>query len=238
MGWNHKEIANEVGRSIDAISSKASNLQLKSIYTNKITNKDIDAKLLSIKFKRLDNYINLNEPIRFNCLKCNGLWIIEPRTILRNNAECPTCKNIRIVKEIDSIIKEFNIKRIDEYKNKYTKINFNCLKCNNIWKAETRNIINNKSGCPTCAKHGFNPSLPAVTYCIYFKELDLYKIGISNNYKKRMKQFGYIPEIIFIREFELGKCAKELEKKWLESIKEYKINTEKLHSGNMETFRI
>ena len=51
-----------------------------------------------------------------------------------------------------------------------------------------------------------------------------------------MLNFGYKPEIIFIREFNNGKDAFLLEKEWLLNLKEYLVNTNKLKSGNTETF--
>lgn len=236
MGWSHKDISLEMNRSIDAISTHSSKLKLKSKHCNQITNETIDIKAKELNFKRIDNYINLNEPIRFKCLKCNGLWITEPFRLLNNKTKCSTCKTLKEEKEFDEILTNKSIKRLTKYTNSYTKLNFQCSTCNNIWEAESRNIIKG-SGCPTCAKHGFKDNISGSVYFIYFKEIDLYKIGITNNLQKRIYQFGYKPEIIFIREFEIGKDAKFLEKEWLDNIKDYKINTGLLRSGNTETFR-
>jgi Zn finger protein HypA/HybF involved in hydrogenase expression len=236
MGWSHKDISLEMNRSVDAISTHASKLKLKSKHSNQITNETIDIKAKELNFKRIDNYINLNAPIRFKCLKCNGLWITEPFRLLNNKTKCSTCKTLKEEKEFDEILTNKSIKRLTKYTKSYVKLKFQCYTCNNIWEAESRNIIKG-SGCPNCAKYGFNTNIPATLYCIYFEELDLYKVGITNNINNRMFQFGVEPELIFLREFELGKDAKDLETKWLKNIKEYKVNTGKLRSGNTETFR-
>ena len=71
---------------------------------------------------------------------------------------------------------------------------------------------------------------------MYFKNLTIYKIGVTNNIQKRLKTFGYKPEVILILNFKTGKEAKELESIWLKNILPYKINTGLLRSGNTETF--
>jgi len=84
---------------------------------------------------------------------------------------------------------------------------------------------------------GFQPLKPGYVYCIYFKALDLYKIGISNNTYERLKQFGYKPEVIYITYFEDGNEAVKTEKQYLKNIEHLKINTGLFISGNTETFR-
>jgi len=202
-----------------------------------LTNEEIDNRLENKTFKRLSNYINIKTKLKFECLICNNIWKARPDIITEGHG-CPSCADISLNNEIiDNRLKNRSIKRIDNYINDKTNINFQCLKCNNIWRATTNNVTRNR-GCPICAKSGFKEDKPAVTYCIYFKEFDLYKVGISNNYIGRMYTFGSKPEIVFIREFEHGKDARKLEAQWLENIKEHLVNTGSLRSGNTETFRI
>lgn len=144
--------------------------------------------------------------------------------------------------EIDNKIQNKGIKRLEDYKNNFTKYKFKCLICNTIWETTIHIILSGNQGlpcgCPSCANHGFNSSSPAITYCIYFPDIDLYKVGITNNLTNRLKQFGQKATVIFTREFDLGIDAKELETKWLDNIKDYKVNTGLLKSGNTETLRI
>ena len=90
--------------------------------------------------------------------------------------------------------------------------------------------VNSSSG-------GFQPLKPGYVYCVYFKELNLYKIGISNNYKERLRSFGYRAELIYVLYFEEGNDAVKVEKQYLNNINHLKVNTGLLVSGNTETFR-
>src|SRR5579864_2757256 len=53
--------------------------------------------------------------------------------------------------DIDSRLKDRNIKRIDNYINKRTPIQFQCSTCDYMWKTEPQGIINHGTGCPQCA---------------------------------------------------------------------------------------
>jgi len=223
-GWKHKEIATELDRSLDSIKNKATKLGIAT--RSYWTDKDIEIlkTCLNNKWIHKDIAIKLNRSIGSIHKKAGLLELI-------SNAEITLSD-----KQISKKLKNKQIKIIGKYKNTKTPIEFKCLKCSYIWKVSPASIFSG-TACPVCAKSGFKEDKPAATYCIYFKELDLYKIGITNNYKVRLKYFGYKPEIIFIREFELGKDARTLETQWLENIKEHLINTGKLKSGNTETFR-
>jgi len=224
-GWSHKDIANEINRSDVSIRHKVSRLKISS--ASKWTNKDVYLLRTSIEEGKTHKEISieLNRSPESVQVKASSLKIRSLHSkILTNNI-------------VDKRLENRLIKRIGKYVNNSTKIDFQCLKCDNIWQATTGNILNNNTGCPYCAEYGFNDKLPAVLYCIYFEALKLYKVGISNNYQVRLLHFSHKPEIIFIREFEVGKNAKDLEIKWLKNIKDYKINTGLLKSGNTETFR-
>jgi len=288
-GWTHKDIANELGRTLDAIKIKVSRMSLRSLNGQKTTAEY--RKQLPKDIKVLEKYIKSKIKI-LHKHSCGFEWKIAPNSILNGNG-CPNCSRKKTTaKYINQLPKDIIL--LSKYINAHTKIlhrhscgfeweiqptsilnGHSCPKCmgnikkttteyvnqlpsdiillepyinsgNKIlhkhscgyeWKISPNNILSGNS-CPKCADYGFKPDISAVTYCIYFKELDLYKVGISNKYKERMKTFGYKPEIIFMREFRLGSEAKELEIKWLQNIKDYKINTGLLMSGNTETFRI
>lgn len=129
-----------------------------------------------------------------------------------------------------------DIELLEEYVNDKTKI-LHRHSCGHEWLARPSDIKQGKS-CPVCANNGFDQIKTGFTYLIYFKKLDLYKIGKTGNMVKRFKHFGHKPELIFYREFKLGSDAGLLERQWLENIKHLKVNTGKLKSGNGETFYI
>jgi len=126
-----------------------------------------------------------------------------------------------------------DIETLESYIGADTKIVHKHI-CGFIWKVKPSSILSGH-GCPMC-NSSFNAKTPGVLYLIYFPELDIYKFGISNKYIVRMKHFGSTPEIILIREFDLGLEARELENEWSKNVDYLKINTGCLTSGNTETF--
>jgi len=233
QGWTHKEIANELNRTAGAIKAKASKLELRSLNNKKKTTEEYK-DLLPIDIIVLESYINDGTKI-LHKHSCGFEWLALPNNILAGHG-CTKCGGTKkkTHEEYQSQVPN-DIELLEEYINDRTKILHKHI-CGFEWTI-TPSDINSGRGCPACAISGFQPQEPAVTYLVYFPEHDLYKIGISNNYLRRFKQFGSKPEIIFIREFELGIDAKELESKWLENVDHLKINTGLLKSGNTETFK-
>lgn len=119
--------------------------------------KTIDSILSEKNIKRLDAYVNISHKIKFLCLKdkCKHSWITSPNAILNGNRGCAKCsRSLKLTnKDVDDKILSKNIKRLDNYINNNTKINFQCLivDCNYIWKTNPRNILNMDSGCPRCS---------------------------------------------------------------------------------------
>lgn len=73
-----------------------------------------------------------------------------------------------------------------------------------------------------------------IIYVVYFSDLFLYKVGITNNVEYRIKQFGHLCVILKTEECETPQEAAELERDLLKSVT--LINTGYLNSGNTETF--
>jgi hypothetical protein len=73
-------------------------------------------------------------------------------------------------------------------------------------------------------------------YVVYFSDLDLFKVGITNCIDRRVKQFGYPCKIVSLLSggYEDVYLA---EQKLLKAISPYKVNTGKLWCGNTETYR-
>jgi len=233
-GWTHKDIANELSRTSIAIKTKASRLALISKNNQKKTTEDYK-KQLPEDIIVLEVYINKNTKILHEH-SCGFIWDVAPTNVLAGH-NCPNCAG-NAKKTTAEYIKQMpdNIILLDEYINTHTRIKHK-HSCGFIWNTSPHSILEGK-GCPSCAAGGFKDDISAVTYCVYFPEYDLYKFGISNNFLQRFKQFGSIPEIIFIREFKLGLEARELEKEWSQNVDHLKVNTGLLKSGNTETFRI
>lgn len=119
----------------------------------KLSNSDLDHKLLIRNIKRLDNYVKSSTPIYFQCLlpHCGFIWKTTPNSILSMQSGCPKCAGLVKLsnEDIDFRLEGRDIKRLDDYINIDTPINFKCLKedCQNVWKASPANI-NKGRGCP------------------------------------------------------------------------------------------
>lgn len=78
--------------------------------------------------------------------------------------------------EFDEKLKNFNknIKRIGEYKNYRTKVQFQCLIDGYIWETRPFNIFVQKSGCPKCGK---SLSLNNETFDEKIKDRNIRRLG-------------------------------------------------------------
>ena len=122
----------------------------------KLTDEDVDQRLIGRNIKRLDNYLGKEIKIRFQCLieNCNYIWQTRPDDIFTGHG-CPKCVNlIKLTNEIvDQRLQHRNITRLDDISNNKTKIHFQCCICNYIWKTSPDAVLNkNKTGCAKCSK--------------------------------------------------------------------------------------
>lgn len=179
-------------------------------------------------------YIDAHTPIEHECLK-HGIWKINPNNI-KSGQGCPKCSNnIKLsIEDVIDRLKHKNYEVLDKIGN---KIKSKCNICNKIWITKQRVLIHQNSGCPSCAKSGFDKSKFAQCYLIYFKDISLYKIGISNNYTDRINRFNYYQKLIKVWFFETGDKAVKFEKFICNSFIKNSVNTFLLNSGNTETFR-
>ena len=236
-----KEIAVQLNRTIRAIGNKASKLNLKSkVEQISKTNEEYIKEVASIHKNNVipvDSYINNRTRILHKCDK-NHEWYATPNNILSKRSGCPKCyEHIKFTTSEYKNKLPNNIIVLEEYLGTDIHIMHKNIICNHTWKARPHDILGKFTDCPECNK-GFNKYNPAYVYCIYFKDLDLYKVGITKSIKKRMTEFGYKPEIIFSRYFKTGLEAINLENEFLKNVNELLYNTGKLTSGNTETFKI
>ena len=247
--WNEEEI--ELLKSF--VDYGLSNLEI-SIKLNR-TKISIDNKLRVLGYKRnfgstyknklpkditlLEDYINATTKI-LHKHTCGYEWKVRPNNIL-NGQNCPKCRYIevgnKLRKSVEDYISELPIDITllsNTYLNAHTKLTHK-HSCGYIWEITPHDILKGRS-CPKCADYGFDPTIQSQVYLIYFESINLYKIGLSNNYAKRIKQFSIPCEIILIQKFEKGSDASKLEKEWLQNVRPYMKNTGLLRSGNTETF--
>ena len=123
--------------------------------------------------------------------------IVNSRTRERS-ADCPYCTNRKVLvgfndlktthpdiaREADGWDPSSVTKGIDKPKR---------WKCEHGHKWSTGvNVRTRGSGCPSCAKTGFDPNAPGYLYLIHHPEWDMYQIGITNDLDTRMKAHGQL----------------------------------------------
>ena len=190
--------------------------ELKNLCNEGLTQKEISSKL--------------NRSINSIKSKCK-------RERIFNNRKYVLKTNTQYIKELKD--KCPNIISLEEYKGANTKILHKCLICGTEYKCIPNVKLQGWEHCRSKSnKFGISPNDPGILYLVYFKELDLYKFGITGNTtKERMKSIGQKYEIIFERYFSLGSDAMVLEALWSNNLNSFKVNTGILPTGNTETFK-
>lgn len=93
--------------------------------------------------------------------------------------------------------------------------------------------------CPSCAKHGFDPSKPGTLYYLEINGGEVYKIGITNltvQLRFRSKELDII-KVIKTWDYEVGEDAYIKEQEILKEFKEFQYTgVDILKSGNTEMF--
>lgn len=74
----------------------------------KLTNEDVDKKLIGRNIKRIENYIGNDTNIKWKCVICDCEWKQNPDHILNSGSGCPECLNKK-EKFIKSILTDHNI---------------------------------------------------------------------------------------------------------------------------------
>lgn len=142
----------------------------------------------------IDGFKNQSSKAKFGCVSCSNEWITSIHSITVNHSGCPSCAKLnsgdwkRFPKErwenlTPSGIKFFNW--VGKYTGCASKAKYGCMSCGGAWKATPNSIISKKSGCPYCAKSGYNKSKTGVLYALRSECGRYVKIGISNDPKRR-----------------------------------------------------
>jgi Zn finger protein HypA/HybF involved in hydrogenase expression len=125
-----------------------------------------------------------------------------------------------------------------------------CQDCDKEWKVSgSSRTSKSGTGCPSCAKTGFDPTEPAVYYCMEISGIDgvwWYKGGITADIVRRRESiqgslnrnnFPLQVKVVSILNFDYGGYARELETKLLR-IKDIRIKTVEKFDGSFELFNI
>jgi hypothetical protein len=121
-------------------------------------------------------------------------WSVNINNLLNNGRGCPHCAGKRRwtaeerIEQINELSNISFIRWVGEYKNANSKAVCRCSIDGFQWPAKISSLINMGSGCPKCAKNGYNSSKPGTLYLLRSECGSMVKIGISNNYEQRHAQ--------------------------------------------------
>jgi len=115
-------------------------------------------------------------------------------------------KKVQILIDFKTVHKNtYNYDKV-EYIKAHEKVTITCLKHGDF--KQTPHAHKQGQGCPECAKdvrsiklRKLNTHRKATLYYVYFKELDLYKLGVTVNIKHRFRGEVHIHEVLFKKEF-------------------------------------
>lgn len=101
-----------------------------------------------------------------------------------------------------------------DYQNALTSVSIVCPE-HGVFKQKPNDHLSQQSGCPRCARYGFDSTRPALLYYVGIEDRvigRLYKIGITNRtVEERFKDDWHKIEIIRVWPFESGRKAKDAE---------------------------
>jgi hypothetical protein len=157
---------------------------------------------------------------KYGCPKCG-------RKITDNNHKLSNKEFIERSNKIHNNEYEY----VERYKSYHKKINIRCKKHGIFSMSPSKHL--NFQGCPMCKNKIKKEDMEL--YIFFDKKNKLYKIGISKNHKKRLRQLPKIInkniDVIYIR-----KKSGHLENLIHELYKEYKLNHPIKHGGYTEWF--
>jgi hypothetical protein len=184
----------------------------------------------------LDEYQGAMVKIKFQC-KHGHQWLSEP-TGIKRGCGCPTCAGK--IKPSTEEFKEWLLKDgrgiilLEEYIGSASKTLFQCEK-GHQWHALPA-FIKRGHGCPKCAKHGFNPSMPAVVYG--WTRDNYLKVGITNDLVRRLAEHRLHGELtlVYERHYPIGHDALDFERRFKQTHGGNYVSREECPDGWTETF--
>ena len=223
-----KACAEVLDRTEKSVRIKASRLKIKVINGKGTKTHEQYCTEVNDDIKVLGQYINSRTKILHKHLVCGHEWEALPYNLSRGGG-CPKCST-RLKSHEEYVLQvPEGYEVIETYIKDGVKILHRHKTCGHEWLINPSNLLHGY-GCPACQYKNAKQ-----LYFIYFKDLDLYKVGVTNNYKRRLKQFGYTPKLISLKEYKTPKEAYEEEQYLLSKLP--LVNTGLLNSGNTETFR-
>lgn len=118
-------------------------------------------------------------------------------TDLLNGKGCPQCAGNRRwgekerIQQINELRNVSFVRWADTYKNQYSKAICRCILDGFEWSASVSHLVTTGTGCPSCAKSGYDQTKAGTLYVLRSVCGTMVKIGISNNYVRRHRELKH-----------------------------------------------
>lgn len=175
-----------------------------------------------IEFVRWESdYKNAYSKAILRCVVHGYEFNANSHSLINGGKGCPQCAGRRrwTASEREQQISELDgiafVSWKDGFINSASKAILRCESDGFEWAATVRDLIHNSSGCPKCAKHGYNQGKAGVLYILRSHCGGHVKVGISNAPESRLLNlkietpFGF--SLIEMIEFDDGRAAYDLE---------------------------
>lgn len=143
----------------------------------------------------LGGYRNGNSKAAYRC-DTGHEWSASVSSLLNHGSGCPECYNTKRripsderVEQISTLPNITFVRWDGEYRNVRSKAVCRC-DIGHEWSARVDSLINLGTGCPQCAKHGYNPAKPGTLYALRSECGAMVKIGISNDHQRRHRELA------------------------------------------------
>lgn len=136
-------------------------------------------------------YTGAKSKAKLRCSVDGYEWVSSVDSLLNKSTGCHKCsKRIRWTKEerisqINDIDGISFVKFLGEYAGGRTRVAVSCDVHNIEWAATITNIVNHGSGCPSCAKGGYDQTKTGYLYALRSECGKYVKVGISNKPESR-----------------------------------------------------
>lgn len=179
-----------------------------------------DRRAAEVGAKWIGPYVNNRVHRALECLTCKYQWSTSPSHIQFDKNRCPSCfgRNLPVPQEIrDEQIAKVGAKWLKPCGNSHQKCPAQCLTCDHIWEPTPNDVNSQQSGCPKCARKGFDKKLPSRLYLVQNEDM-IGKIGVTNNDTKkdrvaRFNQIGW--KTVKVWHFDVGQDAYDVEQEIL-----------------------
>lgn len=157
------------------------------------TQESINALLEEKGLSLAGEFVSTNSVTPVRCLRGHQWNAKISNLIHKTTSGCPHCSGLAALTP-EVVVKRLrgrSITLIGEVKRTKDSTRFSCDCCGYQWDAALGQVLR-KSGCPKCSllKRGFQIDKPGTLYVLVAEDGAQVKVGISNNYKKRIRSLS------------------------------------------------